>query len=230
MTTFLPATMHSFNKEYEQYKTNPLIAPNNEERVLLHTCCAPCCGEVIQTMQASGIKLTLFFYNPNIHPIKEYELRKLENIRYAEKTKIPFIDADYDTDNWFSRIKGLENEPERGERCTKCFDMRFERTALYAKENGFSVFSSSLGISRWKNMDQINDCGNRAANRYEGMTYWTYNWRKRGGAERMYKISKEESFYKQEYCGCVYSLRDTNAWRKKSNRKPIHFGKEYYNN
>lgn len=226
---FLLVTMHSFDNEYEQYKKDPLVPPNKETKVLLHTCCAPCCGEVIQAMKASGLELTLFFYNPNIHPIKEYELRKLENIRYAEKTNITFIDADYDTDQWFSRIKGLENEPERGERCTKCFDMRFERSALYAKENGFNVFTSSLGISRWKNMDQINACGHRAAERYDNLNYWTYNWRKRGGSERMYKISKEESFYKQEYCGCIYSLRDTNAWRKKTDRKPIHFGKEFYN-
>lgn len=221
--------MHSFDNEYDQFRKNPLLPPNNNKNILLHTCCAPCCGEVIQSMIASGLDVTLFFYNPNIHPIKEYELRKLENIRYAEKTNIPFIDADYDTDNWFERIKGLENEPERGERCTKCFDMRFERTALYAAENGYTTFTSSLGISRWKNMDQINACGNRAAERHRNLAYWTYNWRKHGGAERMYKISKEESFYKQEYCGCVYSLRDTNQWRKKTNRKPIHFGKEFYN-
>ena len=191
---FLQVTMHSFDNEYEQYKKDPLIPANKEKNVLLHTCCAPCCGEVIQAMKASGLELTLFFYNPNIHPIKEYELRKLENIRYAEKNDIKFIDADYDTDNWFSRIKGLENEPERGERCTKCFDMRFERTALYAKENGFKVFTSSLGISRWKDMNQINDCGERAANRYEELEYWTVNWRKRGGSERMYKISKKNHF------------------------------------
>ncbi len=222
--------MNSFHNEYKQFEKKPLIPPNNDRNLLLHTCCAPCCGELIQSLIYSKIKLTLFFYNPNIHPIKEYELRKLENIRYAEKYKIDFIDADYDTDNWFSRIKGLENEPERGERCTKCFDMRFERTALYAKENGFNTFSSSLGISRWKDLNQINESGTRAASRYENITYWTYNWRKRGGAERMYKIAKEESFYKQEYCGCVYSLRDTNSWRKKNNRKTINFGIEYYNN
>ena len=121
-------------------------------------------------MKASGINLTLFFYNPNIHPLKEYEYRKLENIKYAEKNDIAFIDADYDTDNWFDRIKGLENEPERGERCTKCFDMRFERTALYAKENGFSIFTSSLGISRWKDFNQINGCGERAAKRH----FWSH--------------------------------------------------------
>ena len=225
---FLQVTMHSFSDEYNQYKTDPLIAPNNEKNILLHTCCAPCCGEVIQAMQASGLKLTLFFYNPNIHPIKEYELRKLENIRYAEKTKIAFIDGDYDTDEWFKRIRGLEHSPERGDRCTKCFDMRFERTALFAYENKFNVFTSSLGISRWKDINQINQSGINAANRYTNLQYWTYNWRKRGGSERMYKISKEESFYKQEYCGCIYSLRDTNKWRKKTNRAPIHFGREFY--
>ncbi len=214
--------------EYHQFSNDPLIPPNNDKNVLLHTCCAPCCGEVIQAMQASGISLTLFFYNPNIHPIKEYEYRKLENIRYAEKNNISFIDADYDVDRWFERIKGLENEPERGERCTKCFDMRFERTALYAHEHGFSTFTSSLGISRWKDMNQINSSGERSSKRYPNLTYWTYNWRKRGGSERMYKIAKEEKFYKQEYCGCVYSLRDTNQWRKKTNRKPIHFGSEFY--
>ena len=142
----LESIMHSFDNEYNQFRKNPLLPPNNDKNILLHTCCAPCCGEVIQSMIASGLDVTLFFYNPNIHPIKEYELRKLENIRYAEKTNIPFIDADYDTDNWFERIKGLENEPERGERCTKCFDMRFERTALYAAENGYTTFTSSLEV------------------------------------------------------------------------------------
>ena len=100
---------------------------------------------------------------------------------------------------------------------------------LYMLKHGFPVITSSLGISRWKNMNQINDCGLRAAANYEGIDYWTYNWRKQGGSERMYQISKQENFYKQEYCGCVYSLRDTNLWRKKTNRKTIHFGQEFYN-
>ncbi|MCV5433126.1 epoxyqueuosine reductase QueH, partial [Escherichia coli] len=111
-----------------------------------------------------------------------------------------------DTDNWFERAKGMEWEPERGRRCTMCFDMRFERTALYAAENGFSVISSSLGISRWKNMQQVNDSGRRAVAHYPGMVYWDYNWRKQGGSSRMIEISKREQFYQQEYCGCVYSL------------------------
>jgi len=205
-----------------------LDAPQGEKKVLLHSCCAPCSGEVIDAMLSSGIELTIFFYNPNIHPTREYEIRKDENIKYAQKLGIPFVDADYDRDNWFVRAKGLEWEPERGERCSMCFDMRFERTALYAHEHGFKVITSSLGITRWKDMDQVNASGLKAAARYPGIVYWTYNWRKFGGSQRMYEISKRENFYKQEYCGCVYSLRDSNLWRIKNGKERIEIGKEYY--
>lgn len=209
--------------------TNEVLAlPEGHQKLLLHSCCAPCAGDIMDLLLRSGIEYHVYFYNPNIHPIQEYEIRKNENKRFAEKHNIPFIDADYDKDNWFARVKGLEWEPERGKRCTACFDMRFERTALYASEHGFSLISSTLGISRWKNMAQINDCGVRAANRYVGMEYWTYNWRKNGGAERMYQLAKKENFYKQEYCGCVYSLRDTNQWRKQRGRERIKIGVEYY--
>ncbi len=206
----------------------PLPLPGGHDRVLLHSCCAPCSGEVMEAMQASGIDFTIFFYNPNIHPLREYELRKNENIRFAEKFGIGFVDADYDTDNWFERARGMENEPERGIRCTMCFDMRFERTALYAHEHGFPVITSSLGISRWKNMQQINDCGLRAAARYPGLSYWDYNWRKGGGSARMIEISKRENFYQQEYCGCVYSLRDSNRHRLANGRERIRLGEKFY--
>ncbi len=205
-----------------------LETPNNETKILLHSCCAPCSGDVISRMVDSGLDITIFFYNPNIHPIKEYRLRKDENIRYAEKLGIEFIDADYDVQEWFKRAKGLEWEPEKGKRCTMCFDMRFERTALHASENGFNVFTSSLGISRWKDMNQINDSGTRAASHYEGIDYWTYNWRSFKGSERMYDIAKDEKFYAQQYCGCVFSLRDSNAWRTKNDRPEIEIGKDYY--
>ncbi len=207
-----------------------LKLPEGHAKLLLHSCCAPCSGEVMETLIESGIDFSIFFYNPNIHPVKEYLIRKEENIRFAEKHNIPFIDCDYDTDNWFERAKGMENEPEKGIRCTMCFDMRFERTALYASENGFSLISSSLGISRWKNMQQINDCGHRSASHYAGIQYWDYNWRKNGGAVRMLEISKNEEFYQQEYCGCVYSLRDTNRWRMKNGRDRIKIGEKFYSN
>lgn len=212
------------------YQRAPLPLPGGHDKVLLHSCCAPCSGEVMEAMVASGINFTIFFYNPNIHPLKEYELRKNENIRFAEKFGVPFVDADYDRDNWFERAKGMENEPERGIRCTMCFDMRFERTALYAHENGFPVITSSLGISRWKDMNQINDCGHRAASHYPGISYWDYNWRKGGGTTRMIEISKRENFYQQEYCGCVYSLRDTNQHRAANGRDRIKLGILYYSN
>jgi len=205
-----------------------LEPPGGNRKVLLHSCCAPCSGEVMEAMTASGIDYTIFFYNPNIHPREEYILRKEENIRFAEKHGVPFVDADYDTANWFRRARGMEMEPERGIRCTMCFDMRFERTALHAHENGFPVITSSLGISRWKNMNQINDCGVRAAAHYPDIEYWTFNWRKGGGAARMIEISKREHFYQQEYCGCVYSLRDTNEWRVKNGREEIRIGEMYY--
>ncbi len=205
-----------------------LRLPYGARRLLLHSCCAPCAGDIMETLVASSIDFALFFHNPNIHPRAEYDLRKQENIRHANTMGIPFIDADYDKNDWFRRVKGLEWEPERGARCTACFDMRFERTAQYAHENGFCLISSTLGISRWKDMDQINGCGTRAAALYPGLAYWTFNWRKAGGAPRMIQIAKREHFYQQEYCGCVYSLRDTNLRRLRDGRAPVQRGKHFY--
>ena len=210
------------------YDRPKLETPNGESSLLLHSCCAPCAGEIMEAVAASDIDTTVYFYNPNIHPIEEYELRKEENKRYCEALDFKFIDADYDKDNWFDRIKGLEDEPERGERCTKCFDMRFERSALFAHENDFSLFATTLGISRWKDLHQVNNSGLRAANRYDNLAFWDFNWRKQGGSSRMIEISKREEFYQQEYCGCVYSLRDTNKWRKENNRPRIKRGEKFY--
>ena len=216
------------NFSLENFSRPKLEMPNKESKLLLHSCCAPCAGEIMEAVAASGIDTTIYFYNPNIHPKEEYEIRKDENIRFAEKLGFHFIDADYDKDNWFDRVKGLEDEPERGERCTVCFDMRFERTALYAYENNFKIFATTLGISRWKYLDQINNSGLRAANRYNNLGFWDFNWRKQGGSSRMLEISKKEKFYKQEYCGCVYSLRDTNKWRKSRGREIIKRGINFY--
>ena len=105
------------------YDRPKLETPNGETKLLMHSCCAPCAGEIMEALAASQIDTTIFFYNPNIHPKEEYELRKEENIRFAEKLGMPFVDADYDRDNWFDRTKGQEDEPERGKRCTTCFDM-----------------------------------------------------------------------------------------------------------
>jgi len=205
-----------------------LVAPGDAGKVLLHSCCAPCAGDVMNEITRSGIEYSVLFYNPNIHPAREYELRKDENKRHADKLGVAFTDLDYDLENWFERVRGFENEPERGHRCTLCFDMRFERTALFAHEHGYSVFTSTLGTSRWKDMEQINGAGMRAVERYPGLSYWTHNWRKKGGANRMVEISKQERFYQQEYCGCVYSLRDTNACRRARGYGPVRIGEKFY--
>jgi len=207
---------------------NKLKLPDGHNKLLLHSCCAPCSGDIMLRLKESNIDYTIFFYNPNIHPKKEYLLRKEENQEFARKHNIPFIDADYDTKNWFQKIKGLEWEPERGKRCTSCFDMRFVKTAEYAFKNNFSLVSSTLGISRWKDMNQINQSGINAASQFHGVEYWTFNWRKNKGSESMITVSKKEQFYMQEYCGCVYSLRDTNIWRHKNNRPEIEIGLKYY--
>lgn len=212
----------------ENYRRPQWRAPGGADSLLLHSCCAPCAGEIIDALLASGITPIVFFYNPNIHPIAEYQIRKQENIRFCQSRGVAFIDADYNVDDWFARVRGLEDEPERGRRCTACFDMRFERTALYAAENNFSLISSTLGISRWKDMRQINDCGARAAARWPHLTYWDFNWRKNGGSQRMIELAKREQFYQQEYCGCVYSLRDTNKWRRQNNRPRVEREVKFY--
>ena len=212
----------------DNFERPVLSMPKENSNLLLHSCCAPCAGEIMEALAASNINTTVYFYNPNIHPIEEYEIRKNENKRFCDKLGFECIDGDYDKDNWFERIKGLEDEPERGKRCTQCFDMRFERSALFAQENGFGVYATTLGISRWKDMEQINSSGLRAAKRYEDVSYWDFNWRKQGGSSRMVEISKREEFYQQEYCGCVYSLRDTNRWRRKNNKDRIIRGVKFY--
>ncbi|HOE69102.1 MAG TPA: epoxyqueuosine reductase QueH [Candidatus Omnitrophota bacterium] len=179
-----------------------------QKKVLLHVCCAPCCASILHRMLAVGLEPTVFFYNPNIYPREEYNLRKNEVIHYAGKRGIPFIDRDGDGGLWFETVKGHELEPERGERCGLCFDMRLGKSAAYASENGFRVFTSSLGISRWKDFDQVTRAGLRAAAAFPGLAYWDMNWRKDGGSGMMSRLAAEEGFYRQNYCGCLYSLRN----------------------
>lgn len=181
--------------------------PNGENKVLLHSCCAPCSSAIIECMLANGIRPTIFYCNPNIYPQEEYEIRKAEAIRYVQDLGLDFIDADYDYMRWRETIKGLENEPERGGRCLKCFIMRLTETARYASEHGFTLFTTTLASSRWKNLAQINEAGRRAAALYPGTLYWEQNWRKGGLQDRRNQLLKEYDFYNQQYCGCEFSMR-----------------------
>ena len=132
--------------------------------------------------------------NPNIYPQAEYEIRKEEAIRFVTSKNLDFIDADYDYAHWLHTIKGLENEPERGSRCLKCFTLRLTETARYASEHGFSVFTTTLASSRWKSLEQINEAGRRAAALYPDTLFWEQNWRKGGLQERRNQLLKEYDF------------------------------------
>lgn len=205
-----------------------LKLPDHTQRLLLHSCCAPCSASIIERLVYSEIDVTVYFYNPNIQPQKEYLLRKEQNIQFAEKLGVTFIDGDYDAKAWLKRTKALANEPERGQRCKICFDIRLEQTARFAHQHHFELFSSSLGISRWKNLEQIHASGQEAASHYPDLQYWSFNWRKKGGSQRMIELAKQEHFYQQQYCGCVYSLRDTNQWRQTKGLDLIDIGTDHY--
>ena len=152
-------------------------------------CCAPCSGEPLRAMGHGGIRPVVYFYNPNIHPRAEYERRRDCMRNYCEKMGIEFVEGPYDSERWFARTAGMEAEPERGRRCGECFAMRLERAAKFAAERGLDVMACTLGISRFKDMDQVNAAGRAAALGVEGVEYWPQNWRKGGGSQRMYEIS-----------------------------------------
>ena len=191
-------------------KNDILQVPMGETTVLLHTCCAPCSSAIIEALLKNGITPVIYYCNPNIYPLEEYEIRKNECTRYAESLGLEIVDADYDHENWLSEMKGLECEPERGGRCLKCFKLRLLRTAQYARERGIKVITTTLASSRWKSLDQINEAGNWACSQLgekETPVWWDQNWRKNGLQERRLQIIKEYDFYNQLYCGCEFSMR-----------------------
>ncbi|MDE6697256.1 MAG: epoxyqueuosine reductase QueH [Muribaculaceae bacterium] len=182
--------------------------PGGEEKVLLHTCCAPCSSAIVECLLKHDITPTIFYCNPNIYPLEEYLKRKNECTRYAESLGLEIIDADYDHNSWLGCVKGLEWEPERGSRCLKCFKLRLRKTAEYARDNGYRVITTTLASSRWKSLEQIEEAGLAACADIPEVTYWTQNWRKGGLSERRVHIIKEMNFYNQTYCGCEFSIRN----------------------
>lgn len=175
--------------------------------VLLHTCCAPCSAAIIEWMLANGWRPTLFYCNPNIYPDTEYEIRKAECTRYAQNLGLEIIDGYYDHARWLEAVTGLEDEPERGRRCLRCFSVRMQASAKLAGELGISLFSTTLASSRWKDLAQISAAGHEAAEAVESVEFWDRNWRKEGLSERRRALLAENGFYNQTYCGCEFSIR-----------------------
>ena len=198
---------------------NIIQAPDGETTVLLHTCCAPCSSAIIEAMLKNGITPVIYYCNPNIYPQEEYEIRKEECTRYARSLGLEIVDADYNHQTWLEAVKGLENEPERGGRCLKCFKLRLLRTAEYAASRGIRVITSTLASSRWKSLEQIIEAGtwacaevSRCSSENEDSpiilpVFWEHNWKKGGLQERRLQIIKEYDFYNQLYCGCEFSMR-----------------------
>ncbi|MBP3420068.1 MAG: epoxyqueuosine reductase QueH [Marinifilaceae bacterium] len=177
------------------------------EKIVLHTCCAPCASAIIEYLLNQQIEPIIYYCNPNIYPIDEYEKRKGEITRHAEQLGLTIIDDDYNHEEWQNAVKGLECEPERGKRCLECFKYRLNRTAEWAVRNGYETFTTTLASSRWKLQSQIDEAGLQAEQNHPGSRYWNKNWRKGGLSERRSQLIKELGFYNQTYCGCEYSMK-----------------------
>ena len=157
--------------------------------------------------------MTVFYYNPNIEPLEEYERRKAEQKKVCKFWNVPIIDGDYDNTAWRGFVAGLENELEGGARCEKCFVFRLKKTAQKAKELGFDIFATTLSVSPHKNTEVINAVG-RAISQEEGIPFLEESFKKKDGYLRSIQISKQLGLYRQNYCGCEFS-----NWNLTKNKK-----------
>lgn len=175
--------------------------------VLLHSCCAPCSSQVLARL-SDYFLVTVLYYNPNIEPFSEYEKRKEEQKRFIEsfpsKNQISFLDCDYENEKFKIIAKGLENIPEGGERCHKCYTLRMEKTASLAKENNFDYFCTTLSVSPFKNSRVLNEIGNMLEKKYD-IKYLYSDFKKEDGYKKSIEYSKKYNLYRQNYCGCIYS-------------------------
>jgi hypothetical protein len=174
-------------------------------RMLLHICCAPCSPYVVEQLQ-HDYDLTLYFYNPNIHPKEEY-IQRLEEVRvWTKSAGLKLVEGEYDADHWFDKTKGLENEPERGKRCEVCFDIRLSKAADEAKRLDIENYGAVLTISPHKDAVVINQIGVEKGEEY-GVDFLESNWKKKEGYKITTRMANEIGFYRQDYCGCAYSKR-----------------------
>ena len=191
----------------EMKKKYEIEIPDGADRVLLHACCAPCSTAIVEWMMAHGVRPTIYYFNPNIYPLEEYNIRKEESKRHAESLGLDWIDGDYDHEAWRRGVVGLEHEPERGRRCSQCFYIRLLAAARMTAQLGLRYFITTLASSRWKSIEQVSEAGLRAQAEVPGTVFWAQNWRKGGLQDRRNALLKEYNFYNQLYCGCEFSMR-----------------------
>jgi len=201
--------MRQYQKEMEQViaQTVPRDAP---PRLLLHSCCAPCSSAVLLRL-VPHFSVTVFYENPNIFPPEEYQKRLEEQKRLLlempEAHGVSLIAGDYDPERFLCAVRGLEQEPEGGERCRVCFRMRLDATAKVAAEQGFAFFGTTLSISPHKNAEQINQAGEAAAEA-EKIRWLPADFKKKNGYQQSLLLSKKYKLYRQDYCGCPFARRD----------------------
>jgi predicted adenine nucleotide alpha hydrolase (AANH) superfamily ATPase len=187
-----------------------LVKENRKPRLFLHSCCAPCSSYVLEYL-TNYFEITIFYYNPNIYPEVEYTRRVEEQKNLIEamqlNSKVSFLQGDYDPQQYYNTIKGLEAEPEGGDRCFLCYELRLQKAAQLAKEQDFDYFTTTLSISPHKNADKLNEIGERLAKTY-GVHYLPSDFKKKNGYKRSIELSREYDLYRQDYCGCVYSRRE----------------------
>ena len=198
----------------------------SEEKVpklLLHSCCAPCSSYCLELL-SQYFSITVFYYNPNIYPPKEYEMRVEEQAKFISKLNqnaikhpISFVEGTYDTERFYEMAKGMEHLKEGGERCFACYEMRLRESCAYAKEQDFDFFTTTLSISPLKNATKLNEIGAKLEAEY-GVRYLYSDFKKKNGYKRSTEISNEYEMYRQYYCGCVYSKkqRDEEISKKES--------------
>ncbi|MBQ8193242.1 MAG: epoxyqueuosine reductase QueH [Bacilli bacterium] len=194
-------------ENYSLMCENILNSLDSKKKILLHSCCGPCSSYVISYL-TNYFDITIFYYNPNIYPYEEYLKRKEEQIKLIKavdtKNNVDIIDCDYDNDLFDKKIKGLENEPERGNRCRVCYRMRMEKTAITAKENNYDYFGTTLSVSPYKNSNWINEFGKELEEIYH--IKWLYSdFKKKDGYKKSILLSQKYNLYRQNYCGCIYS-------------------------
>ena len=179
------------------------------KKLLIHICCANCATVPIELLK-DQFDLTLFWYNPNIQPIKEYQKRladvkKLSTIYNKTLLSVEIgLQQTEETKLWFKLVKGLEKEPEGGKRCQICFQMRLEKTAQFAKNQGFDFLATTLTTGPQKRAEMINSLGKEISNKY-GIGFYQTDFKKNNGFKKSLELSKKYNFYRQNYCGCVYS-------------------------
>jgi len=199
----------NYQKELESVLTE-LREKETVPRLLLHSCCAPCSSYVLEYL-TEWFEIEDFFYNPNIAPEEEYLFREEELVRLTKemplKHPVHFIKGRYDPERFFDSARGLENEPEGGARCVKCFTLRLEEAAREAADRQCEFFTTTLTISPLKNADIINRIGEETAARF-GVAYLPSDFKKRDGYKRSLELSREYGLYRQNYCGCVFSKRE----------------------